>query len=69
MQILYKGIPPKEVRYQSTCSNCKSVLQYRKEEVKYEGSHRNGTYYSYTCPVCESNQTVEEGYSMKEIKD
>lgn len=33
------------------CNNCKSDLQYNKEDIKYD-FERNSYYYYIECPVC-----------------
>lgn len=49
MKIIKRGTLPEERVYRVTCSNCKSELEYTKEDVKLD--FREGDY--IVCPVCE----------------
>jgi RNase P subunit RPR2 len=51
MKVVSRGIPPELQQYTTTCSNCRSVLEFQKNEARVM-SDRNETVYVLNCPVC-----------------
>lgn len=51
MEIVKRGIPPKERVYEATCRECRSILRFKQSEgeITYD---REGTFITITCPVC-----------------
>lgn len=54
MKVVSRGIPPELQQYTTTCSNCRSVLEFQKNEARVM-SDRNETVYVLNCPVCRND--------------
>jgi len=55
MEILKRGIPPKEKEHYFTCKNCTSEIMAKQGEVSWNSDYRNGGFYSIKCPVCKES--------------
>ena len=51
MKVISRGILPEEQLYRTSCSNCKSILEYQKKEAQII-TDRNEVCYVLVCPVC-----------------
>ena len=49
MRIVFKGVDPKTVEYEQTCTECKTIFAFFKVEVEHD--QRDGSYIN--CPVCD----------------
>lgn len=54
MKVVSRGIPPELQQYTTTCSNCRSVLEFQKNEARMVND-RNETVYVLNCPVCRND--------------
>ena len=52
MKIIKKAIKLDSV--QIVCESCGSILEVTENDVNVRDYGINGTYYAYTCPVCNS---------------
>lgn len=52
MRIVSKGVDPKEQLYRHVCGPCKTMVEFKLADLKRTDDYREGTYYSYDCPVC-----------------
>jgi len=50
MEILFKGTHPDEIKYEATCSLCKTRVRFSRNEGRISSSYQ-GTYIYVTCPV------------------
>lgn len=51
MKVISRGSLPEDQLYRTSCSNCKSVLEYQKKEARIV-TDRNEIVYIIVCPVC-----------------
>ena len=51
MKVISRGSLPEDQLYRTSCSNCKSVLEYQKKEASIV-TDRNEVSYVLVCPVC-----------------
>ena len=65
MEILKRGIPPKERTYDITCRNCASELRFVRDEATLVVDTRDGNYYQIACPVCQENITMFANFLMR----
>lgn len=51
MRVIHQGTDPKTVPLRGTCSNCKTTVEFTKQEtvIEYE---RNHTLHKVVCPTC-----------------
>lgn len=58
MKLISRGVDPKTVVRNATCANCHSKYEFTASdsEVKYTSDQRDGSFFSFTCTVC--NQLV-----------
>lgn len=54
MKIIGRGIPPELQIFTTTCSKCRSVLEFQKNEAQVK-LDRNETVYVLNCPVCRND--------------
>ena len=52
MKVIVRGVTLEEKKYQLTCSVCRSVVEMLESEGKPNSSYQ-GSYFEWTCPVCE----------------
>ena len=57
MKIIKEGKLPELEVFQAECSHCKCVVEFLRQEAKYE-SHRNEGYLSVNCPTEGCNNTI-----------
>lgn len=50
--------PPEDTPKQTTCSTCKSTLEYTSADVKHNSDQRDGDFDTFNCPVCRNQITV-----------
>lgn len=60
IKVVSRGIDPKDYLYRKACSMCKSMLEFKKDDLKWESDYRNGGYYSMTCPVCKGTDSLDQ---------
>lgn len=58
MKIIRQGIDPKTVSKEVECSNCKTLYEVKRNELKYHSDQLDGNYYSFTCSVCDATVTL-----------
>jgi RNase P subunit RPR2 len=58
VEILRRGVVPSEKIYDVKCRACDSLLRF-KESEGMRSFHRNESYLSVLCPVCNSQVSVE----------
>lgn len=51
IKIIHKGVPPASIKYECTCSNCSTVLEFQKSDARVVDD-RTETAYIVNCPVC-----------------
>jgi len=51
MKIIKQGIDPKTVPLHGKCGNCKTEVEFTKEEAQ-QSMDRNAILYSVPCPIC-----------------
>lgn len=54
MEIIVRGKPPSEYRYDGKCGTCNSVLKADHGELRHSHSQRDGDMSIGNCPVCTS---------------
>lgn len=59
MEVIKRGTSPGEKTAEVTCYTCRSELRVTQAEGKRNSSCRNEVYYSYKCPVCGKEVTVD----------
>ena len=64
---MIKVIKPAQMDYRCTCSRCKAILEFRKEDTQFD--YHNGWDYSYVleyidCPKC-GNSIYKNEYEDK----
>lgn len=52
MKVIKKGALAGDSIYRTTCSNCKSELEFQRKEAKYHFDQRDGDFLEVKCPVC-----------------
>ena len=52
MEILHRGTPPGEKKYEATCNCCKTVVRFAQSEGEVTHSQRDGSFVTVKCPVC-----------------
>lgn len=72
MKVVSRGIPPDSQEYTATCSSCRSVLEFKKNEARVT-SDRNEMVYVLICPVCNkemwlSSQALRPAQDLNRIQ-
>ena len=67
IKVLSRGTLPDQIIYQSTCSNCRSELEFNKSDT-HASTERNETFYSLTCPVCKKLMWLSSEFFRQAIK-
>lgn len=52
MEIVYRGVEPRKIVYDGTCSHCKTRVRFEQWEGIITYDQRDGDFISVTCPVC-----------------
>lgn len=68
IEVVKKGTPPMDKKYEGDCNNCKSTLRFLRSDVKQESSPKNECYYIFKCPVCKKDLYLDIN-SVREIKE
>ena len=68
IEVIERGIAPKDKKYEATCISCKSILQFLRSDVKMDSSLCNESFYTFKCPVCKKELYIDVN-SAKEIKE
>mgnify|MGYP003600219204 FL=1 len=71
MKVVSRGTLPELQQYTATCSNCRSVLEFQKNEARVVND-RNEIVYVLTCPVCSkeiwiASQALRPVYTSRSI--
>lgn len=66
-EIIVRGVKPDERKYKLTCSNCSSVIVFKKHEGNVSRQY-NESCILFTCPVCNKSLSAELNDYMKEPK-
>jgi len=53
MKIIKQGKLPGEELWGGECSNCHTVVEFRRKEGKYSDDQRDGQHCTIPCPLCE----------------
>lgn len=59
MEILRRGTPPEEKKYECTCRNCTTFFKFMRKEAKYISDQRDGDCLVIDCPICGSRCSVD----------
>jgi len=59
MEIIKRGIIPKEKLYIGECDNCDTKFRFKRKEAKSEEDDRDGCFLKIKCPVCKEMTYVK----------
>ena len=65
MKVLKQGIVPGDITHYTTCTHCKSVLEFQRKETQVVHDQREGAYMRLNCPVCGKALVVDMKGSMR----
>jgi hypothetical protein len=51
MEIIKRGTDPKDIEYELTCSNCKTIIRAKRSECSFRSCY-DGSELHHSCPVC-----------------
>jgi uncharacterized C2H2 Zn-finger protein len=57
MEVLQRGVDPKDREYTSTCRSCGTVFKYKRREAREVDDWRDGNYLVIKCPTCARDTT------------
>jgi RNase P subunit RPR2 len=52
VKITKVGSRPEDKEYRASCRNCKSEVEFRRNEAEYISDQRDGDFLSVRCPIC-----------------
>ena len=67
MKVLKRGDKHlKKTVYETTCTNCESVLEFEEHEAKCS-TNRNELYFEVECPVCDKTTYADDSKKREVI--
>lgn len=58
VRIVKLGSKPQDRVYQGECTNCNTVVEFKRSAARYQSDQRDGDFLAVTCPVCKQSITV-----------
>jgi len=52
IEILTKGTPKSEIKYELRCHDCGTVFTCQKIDMQFHSDQRDGDYTTINCPIC-----------------